>query len=264
MGSIHIDVVRTTRLTSAFPVDPNLDPQECLRRLERILFAFSCESDVRYLQGFNELAAVFYFVVLDHFFDATHRLFVAADHDLYEALAYRMFNGVVLQGRMIEVYANMGAGGPMLQHIDRFEQQLNWHLPDQAALLNRHGITPLFYAMRWFALLFAEEHELPKVLVIWDDLFAHLDNLRDHLIYIALGHVAAVRDLIRDDYAQALQALQPFQALDVSQIVQCANRMAESDHRRARLADGRRPNSEVTCKGRGRSWFRNPFARRPS
>jgi hypothetical protein len=175
-----------------------------------------------------------------------------------------MFSAALVHGRMVELYLDMGAGGAMLRHIECFEQQLNRHLPDTAAALGSHGITPLFYAMRWFALLFVQEHELPKLLVIWDDLFARLDNMRDHMIYIALGHIVAVKDLIGDDYAQALQAVQPLQAVDVNQIVLCANRLAEVDRSRTRLAEGRNRDSEIKCGLPGRSWFRNPFAHRRS
>jgi hypothetical protein len=130
--------------------------------------------------------------------------FAAADHDLCEALAYRMLGAVVVDGRMAEFYADTGAGGVMLRHIEGFEEQLNRHMPDQAAALNKHCITPLFYAMRWFALLLAQDHELPKLLVVWDDLFADLDSLRDYMIYVAIGHMTTIRDLIGPDYAQTL------------------------------------------------------------
>jgi hypothetical protein len=89
MGAIAADVVRMTELICFLPVDiarrervdandASAEFREYVRRLKRLLFAFSTRSPIGYADGLNDVATVLYFVVPDHFFASSTRRFARA------------------------------------------------------------------------------------------------------------------------------------------------------------------------------------------
>jgi hypothetical protein len=237
MGLIHIDVVRTISVIYFFPVPPDgLGDarglfQEYMRRLERLLWVFAMGSPCGYLQGLNELAGVLYFVVLDHYFDRPHRNFCEGDQDLYEALAFSMLGALVTQGHLAEMFLDFSAG--RMEEMDAFGRRLNRYLPEKAAILTDLGISPLYYALKWFRVLFAYEYDLPNVLIVWDALIAHFADLREFIACLAIAHVWALGNAIdRDDYGRTIEAMQhgpAKMAVPLDTVIAVANRLFEAD-----------------------------------
>jgi hypothetical protein len=184
-----------------------------------------------YLQGLNDLAAVLYFVVLDHYFDRCGRNFCVGDQDLYEALAFSMLNTLITRGNLDDMFQDFAAG--RMGELNAFESRLSHHLPEQAAILKHFGISPLYYAVRWFSVLFAHEYDLPNLLTVWDALISHFDDFREFIADLSVAHVWAIANTIdRNSYVQTIDAVQQGPAkmkVPLTAIIAVANRMFDAD-----------------------------------
>jgi hypothetical protein len=247
LGSIHVDVTRTGKYLFMHLAPETMDAsgpshfppvyQHVFRRLERILYVFTTRSPCGYLQGFNEIAAILFRVCTNHFRPA--RTDAPDDSQLNDALtraeafAHAIFARVMHAGGQEALFTNMSAEGTVTREMDEFHSLLNRHLPEQGAILDLHGITPIYYALRWLTLLFSHEYELASLQVLWKEMFRHFDNFREYVRYVAVAHVWAVGKLLdADDYPKTLDALQHIPnavKTNLPKIVRCADLLFERD-----------------------------------
>jgi hypothetical protein len=219
IGSIYIDVVRTGRIAGHFsPVDSleSHDPKdiwfcfhEHFRRLERLLFIFAMRTpQFGYLQGFNELASVLYSVMVkglpNPFPSDRSRL------DVCEALTFWCFENLMKEKGVLTVYCG-GEGDDSLNcFLSEFKERLAKVMKVEAEILEFLGIEPLFYALRWFLLLFAQDWELPTVKLIWDELLCYeKEDFRLFLQCLGIAHLSLrTGELSRESYGQTIRAVQ--------------------------------------------------------
>ena len=240
MAQIHVDIWRTGHTIFFLPPSPiegdgyQPDPDDAvmaqfaghIRRLERILYVFAnVNKGWGYMQGFNELVTPFYYVFL--------KALPIFNNDmlLLEALTFQAFQTLLNETGLHEFYTTQDNSSIIMHRLDDFNRLLCKHMPDVAKKLNELNIHPLTYSFRWFNLLFSQEHELPDVIPIWDDLFAHFENLMDFVFYIALGHISQVTHLLdKANYAMVLSTLQNLPPnIDFKAIVSFANKCWEID-----------------------------------
>jgi hypothetical protein len=247
LGSIHMDVIRTGRYLFLHLAPETMDEsgpsqfppvyQNVFRRLERILYVFTTRSQCGYLQGFNEIAAILFRVCTTHF--RPSRTGVPDDSQLDEALiraeafAYAFFERVMHEGGQEALFTDMSAEGTVMREMDEFQAMLRRHLPEQAAILERHRITPIYYAMRWLTLLFSHEYELASLQFLWKEMFRHFDHFREYVRYVAVAHVWAVgKEFSPDDYPKTLDVVQHIPnsvKTNLPKIVKCADLLFERD-----------------------------------
>jgi hypothetical protein len=229
MGSIHVDVVRTTRIIYAVPAavppdpaNPSADPlferHEHYRRIERLLFVFGSTIGDRYCQGFNELAAVLYLAIVGGFW--TGETYVSymeriAPLDQAEALTYFAFDKLMKNLGLLKLYG-LDDANFLTEYLASFEGIVAATLPETAEILRQNGITPLFYAIRWFTLLFAQEYDILTILWIWDEIFLHANDILEYLKHMALAHLeAASRNFKPGNYMETLRAVQHIKISDI-------------------------------------------------
>jgi hypothetical protein len=240
MAIIHGDIVRTGRLMFFLPpreiagTEPAGDEdslhyiQEHLRRLERILYIFATLNvGLGYMQGFNELVTPFYYVMLkslESLFDG--------DIDVVESLTFHLFQELMTKTQIAEFYTTQDKSSIILHRVKEFEGVLARHAPIAWDVIRSLKIHPLFYSLRWFTLLFAQEHDLPTLLMIWDSLWAHFSELIAYVFCMAAGHIHAVEGkLTKQNYAVTISALQNLEITsDIKEVLMYANRCWDSDH----------------------------------
>ena len=232
MYMIHNDIVRTGRVLRALPPKRICDTakekehslfeyEEHVRRLERALYVFAKASGTEYgyLQGFNELIAPFYYVA------AT----VNEDLDFCECISYRCFRKLITKFNLIEFFTGHGSHEAVLKALEYFTELQKKHLPHAYQLLESQSISPIYYAPRWFALLFAQEYELTDLLVLWDVLFARSDDLVGFLAHLAIAHMKTVEgNLSTSGYANNLMVLQNIEP-NLNAVLEVANALYEQD-----------------------------------
>merc|ERR1712190_453251 len=70
------------------------------------------------------------------------------------------------------------------------------HVKDQMVhshLVEKLCIPAECYAIRWLVLMFAQDHDMPDVLRVWDSLLSDTDEGRQLLLYVAVARLILVR-----------------------------------------------------------------------
>ena len=80
--------------------------------------------------------------------------------------------------------------------------------------------------------MFSQEHDFSTLLLIWDDLFGHFDELMDFAFYIGLGHIKEFEGQITtlNDYSKILSILQNLNDINIKNVLNTANKFWEADH----------------------------------
>jgi hypothetical protein len=242
---IRIDVVRTGRLLFFLPTeakievppgetDPFFEYREHFRRIERILSILTrITSQCECMQGINEIATVFYYASLEHCFDSKTRTFCHPDVcDWAETLACVFVQQVLTTGNLLPFYVTTDRSRMISQQLQPFAALLERHFPKCAAILKSAGVEPVYYALRWFTLLFSQEHDLPSLLLIWDNLFLHFSAFRSYLYYLAVAHVhLGEGKLVPRDSSKSLHAVQHLKLSGrAEEIVEIAEQLWAADH----------------------------------
>jgi hypothetical protein len=237
MWAIHTDVVRTGRHIFFLPPEEALpgapDGIESryaihMRRIERILYVFAhLNRDLSYMQGFNELCVPLYYV------NHEARQYLGGDPDEVEALSFACFNQLITKTDIRSFYTTGDSSSVVDAKMREFMALMEMHLPDMHKVLRKLGISPLDFCVPWFNLLYTQKYQLPVVLMIWDSLFAHFDDLMKYFAYIVIVHLERIKDeLFERDFGATLLLLQGARADNVLGVLRKAHVLYEADRRK--------------------------------
>jgi hypothetical protein len=237
MELIHGDIVRTSHHILFFP-NPDLtiqgdDPADCLwpfhahlRRLERVLYLFArVNPTLSYLQGFNELVSVLYFVFL-----SALPVFEESSDEV-EAFVFYCFQQLLGTTGIQELFTTQDKSSLIHGRLRRFMEVLRSHVPRAHSIIIGNDIHPLCFCFRWLNLLFAQEHHMPNLVMIWDSLFAHFDELVEYATYLAAAQVSIVEPgLQKNNYADSITMLQTVHVDDIRRLLEVCNGFWAQDH----------------------------------
>jgi hypothetical protein len=234
MMLIHADIARTGRHIFFLPTvhsDPigSSDDAEGrftyhMRRLERILYVFArANPPIGYFQGFNELVVPLYFTMVSALY------FLGNDILEAEALTFLCFQ-TLIGGTEINQFYVVHDDSNLHYRMKLFVDLMRKHLPSVQEILDMQNINPLHYCFRWFNLLFGQEYQLPTLLIIWDALIAHIDDLMNFTYYVGIAHVESIKDGIKkDDFAETISTLQRGEVKNVYAVLRRANELYRAD-----------------------------------
>jgi hypothetical protein len=116
--------------------------------------------------------------------------------------------------------------------MNRFVRLMRVHLPEVQELLDAHEIDPLQYCFKWFNLLFAQEHQLLTLLIIWDSLFARYDDLMNYVSYVALVHIEELKQMLLSahTFAELMESLQRPTVWNILEVLKRADELHRADH----------------------------------
>ena len=255
LAIIHSDIIRSGRLCCFFPPRPILSPQsqpdeedflfefqEHLRRLERILFIYSkLNPGMGYMQGFNELAIPLYYVMMQPFQDS-HKTITLTEEEMNraECLAFHCFQHLMTRTNLSDFYMTQDSSSIIMKKLGVFESLVCKKLPRIGEILKTKEIHPVYYALRWFTLVFAQEHDFPSLLEIWDSCLAHFDKFADYLFYLGIAHMKINQKSLENDKIETVEALQRMRMsgkvqkiLEVADKLWNEDKMEESVHRKS-------------------------------
>jgi hypothetical protein len=206
------------------PTDILIPFHSHLRRIERILYIFAkVNPALSYRQGFNELCCVLFYAFyagLAYFDDSAMKV---------EALVYFTFEKLLAAIKEYFLGANDSSSVDL--QLTGFMEKLDRHLPSASKIIRAHNIHPLYFCFRWLNLMFCQEHEMPNLVLIWDALFSHFDELRDYASYIAVAQVKMLSDGVDEhDYAKTMNTLQKSQVQDIKKLLHWTDLYWEEDH----------------------------------
>ncbi|KAI9323749.1 rab-GTPase-TBC domain-containing protein [Dichotomocladium elegans] len=220
---IRQDVDRT------FPDVDFFRSTEVQEKMTDILFIYcKIHADVSYRQGMHELLAPLYWVLATEKVSATDRLitqlfdpfFVEHDaHILFDKLMrsakpWYELNERIASANIPKVSANsvstektIRVNTVVLSCQRIHHEYLKATDPVLYEHLERFGIEPQLYGMRWLRLLFGREFEFHELLKLWDAIFG-LDPSLKIAEFICLAILFRMRDrLLASDYAECLTLL---------------------------------------------------------
>jgi hypothetical protein len=193
----------------------------------RILLMLATDPSFVYYQGYDRYVIVSCLACLQ--FTASHQLAVS----IGEALAFSISKAVI-KAANVPQYVHPDARS-IFEPLDRRARPIR---PDIYADLDPHGLSAVYYAHRWKLLWFADEHEAPGILLIWDNILAHLDTLDAYLDELCLAHL---RQIVLPPGSGALEVVQRFRDWKVERAIEDAEGREvlprKDDHRWGILAD---------------------------
>ena len=236
---IHADIVRTMHHIIFLPYpdesvdraeaqkDPLLPYHEHMRRLERILYLFAMlNENLSYLQGFNELICVIYYAMSSGFVYFNDWLEV-------EAFSFYIFQNIFSCTRLGDLFIMKDQMQLVNERLTTFMNLVKKHVPVAYNIITKLKISPLTFGLKWLNLLFAQDHLMPNLVIIWDVLFAHFDDLMEFGYYIAAANIALIENnLSPTDYSVTLVALQRTEVNDIKGLLKRANQFWKVDHTR--------------------------------
>lgn len=237
MDLIHIDMVRTSHHIVFLPYpdhsvkqtdskDILLPYHQHMRRIERILYMFAkTNSSLSYLQGFNELITVIFYVL------SSSLVYFGNDWLEVEAFSFYIFQEIFSTTRLIDLFTIKDQLDLVNERLSTFMNILEKHLPKAYKIIQDLGIHPLCYVFKWLNLLFAQDHLMPNLLLIWDDLFSHFEDILTFDYYIAVANIALIeKDLDPNSYSGTLSILQKTEINDIKQLLKVANKLWKEDY----------------------------------
>jgi hypothetical protein len=238
MSFIHGDVNRTPHHTMLFPpsdvAPPGSEPRATvkthLRRMERILYIFaSVNPSVAYLQGFHELVCVLYYVF------ANAVAFFGDDMMQVEATVFYAFQQLMGSTRLQELFQTADNASLINHQLHAFMELVAVHVPEAAAKIAAFEIHPLTFAFKWLNLLFAQDHLLPNLVLIWDVLYTHFERLVTYAMYVGVAHIKMIKQqIVSDDCFTVLDALQRPQISNVAKMLKYAKKFWDEDGKKKR------------------------------
>jgi TBC1 domain family member 13 len=159
-------------------------------------------SQVRYVQGMNEIVGTLYYVLANDFNEAWA--------NEAEADTYILFNILMSEMRDVFVPDMDEADTGIVGRISNMQKLLALHDPEVRCHLEDLGIDASFYAVRWLTTLLSREFLLPDTIRLWDSMFAsaHKENF---LRYVCVTMVLNIRHkLLKGDFTTCLRLLQSY------------------------------------------------------
>ncbi|KAK8897195.1 hypothetical protein M9Y10_015131 [Tritrichomonas musculus] len=237
MSLIYIDVLRTPHHIHFLPFQDtsveitsttdNLAPfHQQMRRIERILYIFAkLNSTVSYLQGMNEIATVLYYVF------SMAIAFFSNDHDEMESFVFTMFQTLHGSTKLSEMYLLQERSTILQSRMNQFMDVLGKHFPKGANIITTHNIPPFVFCYKWLLCLFSQDYLIPKLVLVWDALFAHFDELLEYATYVAVAKVKLLEnELDLEDYIKSMTTLNKGVAENVEELLRVADRYWLEDH----------------------------------
>lgn len=239
MELIHGDIVRTSHHITFMPFpDVNAkitsdEPEEMLnpyhehmRKLERILYIFAkVNPTIAYMQGFNELCSVIYFAYSSAIEYFRHNFFEV------EAFVFYTFQNLLAKTRIQELFTTQDKSSLIHSQMRAFMDILKRHLPKSHEIITGHDIHPLCFCFRWLNLLFAQDYLMPNLVLIWDAIFSHFDELVLYAQYIAVAQVKMLENKLNaEDYITTITTLQKQPVDDIRSLLEYAHQFWVTDH----------------------------------
>lgn len=236
MELIHGDVIRTGHHLVCIPYpdthvecdeeDQLMPFHEHMRRIERLLYIFaSCNRTLSYMQGFNEISTVLYYVF------SSGAVYWNFNWLEVETMVFYMFQRIFSVTQLSELFTTQDQSSLIHGRMREFMSLLGKHLPKATAIINKHNIHPLQFCFRKLNLMFAQDHEMQGLVILWDAMFAHFPNIVEFENYIMVANVRMLEELLDpDDFAQTIMVLQKLKVCDAKMLLGHANKFWKDDH----------------------------------
>ena len=187
--------------------------------LKRILFIYTfINQDISYHQGMNELLApIFYCFSYDKTYEEETEENIEAD-------TYWCFHYLMSKVSLSFVSARE-KGLDAKSYI--FEKCLEFVDEDIFNKLKDLNIRGEYYCYRWFILLFSQDFDIDKILILWDVIFTK-EDIYYFVVYLGIAIMEIKKDIIiKGEMSDIMQALQSVGDVDINELIQKTKELNE-------------------------------------
>jgi hypothetical protein len=194
MAQIHGDLIRVpdSQFAEVQLGETPADIRPHLRRIERILYVFSClNAAYSYTQGFDSLLFPIYSIAMD-----AHRQLGHSD-DLGEASAFYLLQNLITGTGLGDLFTMDQDFDSVASKFDLIKPMVN--LADQILcefLFKKLNVVPLQFAFPWVSVLFRDLYAIEPLLTLWDRVFLKESNVVEFAMAIAGAHLIESRDVL--------------------------------------------------------------------
>jgi hypothetical protein len=194
------------------------DPETHVDVLSRILFIYGKLNPGIGYEGMNEILAPLYYC----FCVDKNKLFTEhAEADAFYCFS-KLMEAEVKDSFLRKLDQTNHGIQARIKHLNELLKKMDKPL---WLHLEKLGVNPQFYSLRWLLLLLTQEFELTDVLRLWDALLSH-PNRVDFLNYICLAIIQGVREeILVDDFSTVMETLQKNSTGDLEKILNTAVRL---------------------------------------
>jgi hypothetical protein len=166
-----------------------------------------------YTQGYDRFVNLLYVICLN--FSVKLR----NSTDVVEGLTFFLAQALISQADLLDTLQYTDRVAIHYQKLDRkIKRQSN----DLYRILKKYGQSSFYFALRWELLMFADEHPVPEVYLLWDTLIAHQRNYAKYRTAMCLAHI---RQVPVEDSATMIANLQDFKNWDIVRILNDTDRI---------------------------------------
>jgi hypothetical protein len=208
---ISSDVSRGMQWFQRHAVDLGLSPfhtRDAELRVGRILRLLSLTYGINYTQSYDRYAFITYLLTLD-FCGQT-----SLPARFGEALCFFITHRLLKSANVSHILRNSRS---VEEHFRGLDGILMARVPEFMGQLKAEGQGSIHFALRWQLLLFADEHAIRPLLLIWDHFLIHLDNFNGYLDAMCLAHLTQIPLPAPDQIP--IEALQRFRDWDALAII---------------------------------------------
>ena len=191
-----------------YPPEKNEIHAEVLKRI-LLIYTF-INQDVSYHQGMNELLApIFYCFSYDKTYEEETEENIEAD-------TFWVFQYLMSKVSLSFVSARE-KGLDAKSYI--FEKCLEFVDEDIYNKFKELNIRGEYYCYRWYILLFSQEFDIDKILILWDVIFSN-EDIYYFVVYFGIAIMEIKKDIIlKGGMADIMQALQNVGDIDINELI---------------------------------------------
>ena len=191
-----------------YPPEKNEIHAEVLKRI-LLIYTF-INQDISYHQGMNELLApIFYCFSYDKTYEEETEENIEAD-------TFWVFQYLMSKVSLSFVSARE-KGLDAKSYI--FEKCLEFVDEDIYNKFKELNIRGEYYCYRWYILLFSQEFDIDKILILWDVIFSN-EDIYYFVVYFGIAIMEIKKDIIlKGEMADIMQALQNVGDIDINELI---------------------------------------------
>lgn len=187
-----------------------------MRRIERILYIFSClNAAYSYTQGFNELAFPIYHVAIN----AYKRM--DQNDDAGEAAAFFLLQNLITGTGLGDLFTMDQDFDAVSTKFDLIKTMLN--IADKELynyLFVKINASPLQFAFSWVSVLFHQLYSVDSLLILWDRFLLKESHIVEFAMAIATAHLVEKRSMIlKSNFSNLMENFHKMKDLDPATIV---------------------------------------------
>ena len=163
-------------------------PKEILEKAQfhcyRII-AIQCykKKGFRYTQGYDRYIMICYLLSMC-FCQQT-----GLSSSFAEASAFNLSSSLI---EMANVPSLLESPPVTEKHFQKMDEEIFKLCPSTAKILHSSGHQSIYFALRWEILMFADEHDIDEILLLWDQIIYRKNRFQEFKFALCLAHIIQV------------------------------------------------------------------------